>query len=308
MDMAIFNFEIAPVQVELLDEDDYDPTPPKKPVSIYGEIYQLGRHRLMVGDATIQKDLEDLMNGNLADLVLTDPPYNVNYQGTAGSIINDNMGESQFLEFLTDSFANLDRHMKQGAAFYIWHADSERYNFQAACHRVGWTVRQTLIWNKSSLVMGRQDYHWKHEPCLYGWKSGAAHYFIDDRTFTTVYSDPEIDFNKLKKQEAIDMLIRIFSEIHTSVIDEDKPSKSEYHPTMKPIRLIGRQINNSTKPGDIILDTFGGSGSTLITAEKLNRTCYMMELDPQYADVIIKRYEELTGDKAIRIKEGGTKK
>ncbi len=272
MDMSQFDFEIAPIKVESLEDDDFDPTPPKVPESCKGDIYQLGRHRLMVGDATKEKDMAALMDGTLADMLLTDPPYNVNYQGTAGNIINDNMGDAQFQELLIASFKAADQNMKQGAAFYIWHSDSERLNFQAACHNVNWTVRQVIIWNKSQLVLGRQDYQWKHEPCLYGWKSGAGHYFIDDRTFTTVHTDPQIEISKLKKQEAIELLEKIFEELQTTIIDEDKPSKSDLHPTMKPIKLIGRQINNSTRPDEIILDPFGGSGSTLIAAEQLNRT------------------------------------
>jgi site-specific DNA-methyltransferase (adenine-specific) len=307
MDMSAFDFDITPVKVNQLQEDDYDPEPPKEPTSKRGYIYMLGRHRLMVGDATEPDEVEALMDGKLADLLLTDPPYNVDYEGTAGKIINDNMEDSQFQNFLTDAFAIASNHLKQGGAFYIWHADSERFNFEAACRRAGFEIRQTIIWNKSALVLGRQDYQWKHEPCLYGWKAGAGHYFIDDRSFTTVYQE-ELDIHKLKKDEAIDLLEKIFSKVNATIIDEDRPRKSEYHPTMKPIRLIGRQINNSTKPREIVLDPFGGSGSTLIAAEQLNRSCYMMELDPRYADVIIKRYEDLTGDKVRIIKKGGTEK
>lgn len=166
---------------------------------------------------------------------------------------------------------------------------------------MGWKVRQCLIWNKNAINIGRQDYQWKHEPCLYGWKDGAGHYFIDDRTQATVYEDKIPVFSKMKKEEMRELLEQIYADkISTTVMNEDKPQLSAEHPTMKPIKLMARLIKNSTRPGEIVLDTFGGSGSTLIACEQLNRTCYMMELDPKYVDVIIDRWEQLTGKKAVK--------
>ena len=189
--------------------------------------------------------------------------------------------------------------MKEGAVFYIWHADSEGYNFRGACRDAGWKVRQCLIWNKNSFVMGRQDYHWKHEPCLYGWKDGAAHYFIDDRTQATVYEDKGIDLKKMKKDEMQQLLKKLLSDKQsTTVINEDRPSASSMHPTMKPIKLIARLLRNSSRQEELVLDLFGGSGSTLMACEQLNRKCYTMEYDPRYVDVIIQRWEEFTGRKA----------
>lgn len=218
------------------------------------------------------------------DLFLTDPPYNValgshdtpetarqRHRRTDGLIImNDKMEDGQFLEFLTKCFTIAKDQMKSGAAFYIWHADNESLNFRLALKNSGLTLRQTIIWNKSSITLGRQDYQWKHEPCLYGWKDGASHNWYSDRCQSTV-----LEFNK--------------------------PSRSEEHPTMKPLDLIGYQIQNSTKNNDVVLDLFGGSGTTLIACQQMNRRCYMLELDAKYCDVIIKRWETLTGEKAVKM-------
>lgn len=269
MDMSEFEFEIPGMGASIQD-DDFDIELPKVPKAKYGDIYKLGRHRLMCGDATDLKQVEELMGQVVADVFITDPPYNVDYEGTAGKIINDKQEDSQFQTFLTDAFSAANFILKPGGTFYIWHADSEGYNFRSACKNVGWQIRQCLIWKKNSLVLGRQDYQWIHEPCLYGWKAGASHYFIDDRSITTV-------------------------------MDEDRPSRSEDHPTMKPVKLIGRLISNSSKKNDTVVDTFAGSGTTLIAAEQLNRTAYLMELDPKYVDVIIERYEAFTGNKAEKI-------
>lgn len=306
IEMDQFGFELPTDTEPEAKEDDYDvdlglrAEPRIKP----GEIWQLGRHRLMCGDSTDPTAVETLMDGEQADMLLTDPPYNVNYEGSDGKKIeNDNMSDSSFKQFLIDAFKNATNSMKPGAAFYIYHADSEGYNFRSACRAVGWKVRQCLIWVKNSLVLGRQDYQWQHEPLLYGWKDGKAHYFIDDRSQTTVIEDAaRPDFKKLKKDELVAMLEDIYSDrTSTSVIHENKPAKNDDHPTMKPIKLLARQVKNSSQQGDLILDLFGGSGSTLITCEQLNRRCNMMEFDPKYAEVIIDRYEMLTGDKAIKL-------
>ena len=254
---------------EIIEDDP--PEPPEEAKSKLGEIYQLGNHRVMCGDSTKKEEVARLMDGEKADLVVTDPPYNVDYEGGTGlRILNDSMEDSSFRKFLEDSFSAVDNVMKPGAAFYIWHADSEGYNFRTACKNAGWQVRECLIWNKDSLVLGRQDYQWKHEPCLYGWKEGASHNWYGDRKQTTV-------------------------------LDFERPKKSDEHPTMKPVKLIAYQVQNSSKEGDLILDSFGGSGTTLIACEQLDRKCYMMELDPHYVDVIIERWENLTGEKAQKI-------
>lgn len=254
-------------------EDDYDVILPEEPKAKPGDIYQLGRHRLMCGDSTKPENVEQLMDGRKADLFLTDPPYNVDYEGKTKDslkIQNDSMVDEVFRKFLVDAFSAADGVMKQGAVFYIWHADSEEYNFRGACHELDWKVRQCLIWNKSCMVMGRQDYQWKHEPCLYGWKPGASHLWASDRTQTTV-------------------------------LNFDKPSRNKEHPTMKPIALFDYQIQNNTKSEDIVLDTFAGSGTTIMACEQNGRSAYCMELAPKYIDVIIDRWEKFTGEKAVKI-------
>ena len=261
--------------VGLTDEDEV-PEPPETPVTVLGDIWLLGDHRLMCGDSTSIDAIEKLMDGKKADMWLTDPPYNVAYEGKtkdALKIKNDSMKDNEFRQFLRDCYIAADSVMKAGAVFYIWHADSEGYNFRGAAKDAGWTVRQCLIWKKSVMVMGRQDYHWKHEPCLYGWKDGAGHLWAADRKQTTI-------------------------------LEFDKPSRNGEHPTMKPVELFQYQMLNNTKGQDIVLDSFGGSGTTCIAAEKNNRFAYMMELDPKYCDVIIKRWQDFTGKKAIHAETG----
>mgnify|MGYP000146112692 CR=1 FL=1 len=256
---------------EGLTDEDALPETPEEPITKPGDIWILGKHRLMCGDSTSIDHLEKLCNGRQVDMWLTDPPYNVAYEGGTKeklTIKNDSMDDDQFRQFLRDAYTAADAVMKSGAVFYIWHADSEGYNFRGAAKDCGWVVRQCLIWKKSSLVMGRQDYHWKHEPCLYGWKEGAGHLWAADRKQTTI-------------------------------LEFDKPSRNGEHPTMKPVALFEYQMLNNTKGGDIVLDSFGGSGTTLVAAEKNGRVAYLMELDPKYCDVIVKRWEEFTGKKAV---------
>jgi len=255
---------------EGLTDEDAVPEVPEEPKTKPGDIYRLGKHRLMCGDSTSIDALEKLCDRQLVDMWLTDPPYNVAYEGKtkdALTIKNDSMEDDQFRQFLRDSYTAADMVMKPGAVFYIWHADSEGYNFRGAAKDAGWTVRQCLIWKKSTMVMGRQDYHWKHEPCLYGWKDGAGHLWAADRKQTTI-------------------------------LEFDKPSRNGEHPTMKPVGLFEYQMLNNTKGGDIVLDSFGGSGTTLVAAEKNGRIARIMELDPKYCDVIVKRWEDFTGQKA----------
>lgn len=280
-----------------------------------GDVWKLGEHRLMCGSSTEEKDVEALINGELVDLVVTDPPYNVNYgsinetgyskeRNNANKILNDNMDDMSFNKFLFDFYTQMNNVLKPGGAFYIFHADSEGLNFRGALKDAGLQVRQTLIWVKNALVLGRQDYQWKHEPCLYGWKDGAAHFFIDDRSQTTVFEDEEKkDIKKMTKPELIKLIsdMKIMSEPNTTIIHENKPNLNDLHPTMKPVRLCGRLIKNSSKIGQIVYDGFGGSGSTLMACEQLGRKARLMELDPKYCDVIIARWEKFTGQTAEKI-------
>ena len=291
-----------------LDSELADELPPEEevqPRTKKGDIWQLGQHRLMCGDSTNLDDVKKLLNGEKVDVLITDPPYNVAYEGKTKeklTIQNDKMSGGAFREFLTQAFKSANEAMKPGAAFYIWHATREDMNFKAAAANVGFDVKQTLVWVKNTMVLGRQDYQWKHEPCLYGWKDGASHYFIDDRTQTTVFEDEKPEFNKMKKEELVRLLEEVYSDkISTSVIYEKKPARNAEHPTMKPVKLIARLIKNSAKLNDTVLDLFGGSGTTLIAAEQLARRCFMMEFDEHYCDVILTRWENLTGQTAERI-------
>lgn len=261
------------LQVETATEDEdfdidnaYDSI--EEPITKRGDIWILGRHRLMCGDSTRQEDIDKLMNGEQTDLVITDPPYNVNYEGTAGKIQNDNMDDESFYDFLTNFQKAMVSVMRMGAVAYIFHADSKGHLFRDSFIEAGLKLAECLIWEKNSLVLGRQDYHWRHEPILYGWKEGEAHYFVDDRTQDTI-------------------------------LCEDKPRESKLHPTMKPIPLVARLMKNSSKPGWNVLDPFGGSGTTIMAAEQLNRTAFSMELDEKFCDVIVKRWEQYTGQQAV---------
>ena len=305
LDMTQFGFELLSDQDNKEVIEDEAPEPQPEPKSRPGQIYQLGNHRLMCGDSTSIEDVQKLMDGCTADLVVTDPPYNVAIENSKGmKIQNDDMGKSEFLEFLTQAFYNLNAALKPGGVFYVWFASREHINFETALLKNNLEVRQELIWNKNGLILGRQDYQWKHEPCLYGWKEGAPHYFFDDRTQTTVIEDKKPDIKKMKKEEMAKLLEEIYSDkISTTIINEDKPSVNDLHPTMKPIKLIARQVKNSSKIGERVLDLFGGSGSTLITCEQLDRECYTMEYDPIYVDVIIQRWENFTGKKAVLIND-----
>lgn len=301
--------ETQEAEVDVLEDEAPEPEEDEETLCQPGDVWKLGRHRLICGDSTDQRTIWKLMQGETADLYLTDPPYNVDYVGKtkdALKIQNDAMSAEMFRSFLEQAFAAADGVLKPGGAFYIWHADSEGLNFRQAAENTGWRIRQCLIWNKNVFVMGRQDYQWKHEPCLYGWKEGAAHYFIDDRTLCTVIPDAqELQPRKMKKEELVAVLENILAQqTPTSVIDENRPSRSEEHPTMKPVKLMARLIRNSNRPDEIVLDSFAGSGSTMIAAEQLSRSAYMVELDPHYCDVIIKRWERFSGEPAERIVAG----
>ena len=305
LDMSQFGFEDLGKDDFNIEEDDFNfeerEESRPEPKSKRGDVYQLGEHILMCGDSTNPEDVYKLMNGEVADLVVTDPPYNVNISNSQGMTIeNDDLEDSYFKEFLNAAFSNMSEALKEGGAFYIWYGDSEDINFRTSCVNNALMIKQCLIWVKNHFNLGRQDYQWRHEPCLYGWKKGEGHYFIYDRTQDTVIEENSIDLESLEKEEAIELLKKIY-ETPSTIIYENKPTMNTLHPTMKPINLIGRLINNSSLEDEIVLDLFGGSGSTLIACQQLKRKCRMMEYDPYYADVIIERWEEYTGDKAVKI-------
>lgn len=248
------------------EDDDFDVGEElKKPVfSRAGDVWTLGRHRLVCGDSTKAETYEALMQGKKANLVVTDPPYNVNYEGTAGKIQNDNMASEKFFDFLFDAFSNMEKVMADDASIYVFHADTEGLNFRKAFDAAGFYLSGCCIWKKPSLVLGRSPYQWIHEPCLFGWKKSGKHQWYSDRKQTTVW-----EFEKTKKNTD--------------------------HPTMKPIPLLSYPIANSSMSNTLVLDPFGGSGSTLIACEQMDRSCYTIELDEKYCDVIVRRYVEFKG-------------
>ena len=292
IDMADFGFDLTAAENKVVEDDDFEMSVPEEPKSKLGDIYQLGRHRLMRGDSTNIENVKQLVGGAQIDLLLTDPPYNVNYEGNAGKIKNDNMEDTAFRKFLTDAFVCAWTVMKPGAAFHIWHADSEGYNFRGACRDAGFKVRQCLIWVKNALVLGRQDFQWKHEPCLYGEKAlpvGETAEYEDEDHEPCLYGwkDGKHYWFKNRKQ--------------TTILEFDKPLKSAEHPTMKPIKMFDYEIKCNTKESENVLDLFSGSGTTLMACEQDGRNAYCMEFDPKFVDVIINRWEQFTGEKAILI-------
>jgi site-specific DNA-methyltransferase (adenine-specific) len=257
------------------EEDDFDEAAPENPITVLGDLYEIGEHRLLCGDSTQTDAFEKLMQGELADMVVTDPPYNVAYEGKTKdslTIQNDSMGNDEFYTFLYDFYSALTTAVKKGGAIYVWHASSEIINFAKALVDAGWLLKQQLIWVKNTMVMGRRDYQWKHEPCLYGWLEGASHNWYSDRKQTTV-------------------------------IEWDKPQRNGEHPTMKPIGLFAYQIENSSKQGDIVIDAFGGSGTTMVACEQMKRKARIIEFDPKYCDVIVRRMVKL--DPSISVKRNG---
>lgn len=266
------DFSVAPEA----EEDDFEGTPPKVPITVLGDLYEIGEHRLLCGDSTQTDTFEKLFNGQMADMVLTDPPYNVAYEGKtkdALTIKNDSMGDDAFYQFLYDFYTAQSTVAKAGGAWYIWFADVEIVNFAKAFKDAGIKLTQMLIWHKNQMIMGRKDYHFKHEPYLYGWKEGAAHGWYSDRKQTTV-------------------------------LNFDRPNRNAEHPTMKPIPLFAYQIGNSSKQGDIVADGFGGSGTTMVACEQMKRKGYLVEFDPKYCDVIVARMIKL--DTTLPIKRNGT--
>lgn len=269
IDMGDFGFELEldNINIDSYGDEEYEISVPVEPKCKLGDVYKLGNHILMCGDSTSPESVRRLIGDGDVNLLLTDPPYNVDYVGKtdeALTMANDAMDDEQYVRFLVEAISNAVEHLKEGASYYIFHADEHGLAVRTAVNEAGLRVRQCLIWVKNSIVMGRQDYHWKHEPILYGWKDGAAHYFVNDRTQSTI-------------------------------LEADRPQRNDVHPTMKPLPLIKRLVANSTRPGDAVLDLFGGSGTTLIACEEMNRRCFMMEYDPGYCDVIIDRWTKFTG-------------
>ena len=309
-DIADFGIDLGfptgdPDEADKVTEDDFDEEKEQvETICQPGDLWQLGNHRLMCGDSTKKEDVAKLMQGELAHLWLTDPPYNVAVKNSQGmTIANDNMASDEFRIFLRNAFAAAYPVLDKGCPFYVWFASKEHINFEGALNDVGLQVRQELIWNKNHFILGRAHYQWKHEPCLYGWKGDSCRYFIDVRNRASVIEDnTEINIDKMKAAEMRALLHKIYEErIPTTVVNCMKPNKDEDHPTMKPVRLFGYQMANSSRPGDIILDSFGGSGTTIVAAEQLGRKARLMEYDPHYSDVIIARWEKLTGGKAVKI-------
>ena len=259
------------------DDFDVDEELEKPTFSKAGDVWTLGRHRLVCGDSTKAETFATLMQGRKANLVVTDPPYNVNYEGTAGKIKNDNMAGEKFYQFLFDAFSNIEKVMADDASIYVFHADTEGLNFRKAFADAGFYLSGCCIWKKPSLVLGRSPYQWQHEPCLYGWKKNGKHQWYSDRKQTTIW-----EFEKTKKNTD--------------------------HPTMKPIPLLAYPIQNSSMSNTLVLDPFGGSGSTLIACEQTDRSCATIELDEKYCDVIVKRYIEQVGsaDKVSVERDGKT--
>lgn len=290
-------------------QEDEPPEPPKAPTARRGDIWQLGSHRLMCGDSTEQKDIDALLNGAEINLLLTDPPYNVDVgscerphsSNNNVGIMNDSMDEEDFISFLTAALKNGFQHMKPGAAFYIWYAGLHHIEFETALRNVkDFKLSEQLIWVKSHFVLGRNsDYQWMHECCLYGWKTGAEHYFSDSRAESTVIEDSSVKLSTMKKDELIALCEKLMDmDKAGTVLRAGKPNSADLHPTVKPQELIAPLILNSSKKGWNVLDLFGGSGSTLIACEQTGRRCYTMELDPRYCDVIVQRWETFTGQKA----------
>jgi DNA modification methylase len=296
---------MAPEPIEGLTDEDEIPTIPEQPKSQRGDVWLLGEHRLMCGDSTQADDLAKLMDGDKADLVWTDPPYNVAVDGKAGKIMNDDMSKSEFRKFLQAVYVRYFENMREGAVIYVAHGESERAAFSDCLVEAGLKLSEVLIWVKQSGTLSRQDFNWKHEPILYGWKEGKGHHFCGDFTLTTVIDD-DLDIDKMKKDELVAMLKQIKEQMPTTIVRHDRPTKSDLHPTMKPVGLVQRMVEWSSMDGWIVLDLFGGSGSTLIACQKANRRARLMELDPKFVDVICKRYQDFTGKKATHAETGKT--
>ncbi|WP_411956880.1 site-specific DNA-methyltransferase [Paracoccus homiensis] len=323
-DLGLTGFDKSELDALMLGEDDVDaegltgdddaPGLKDHPVSRSGDVWILGDHRVMCGDSTSIEAVEALCAGDLVDCVWTDPPYNVAYETKAGKIDNDNLEDGQFRQFLLDAYSSAWAVMKPGAAIYVAHADTEGLNFRAAFREVGLKLSGCLIWRKNALVLGRSDYQWRHEPILYGWKPGAAHRWFGGRAQTTVHEFGDAPFivseDGSVQIEIGETVLRIsgadlkVEELVGSVVTAEKPRRSVDHPTMKPVELILPMVKNSSRRGDLVLDLFGGSGSTLIACQKSGRKARLMEFDPGYCDVIVRRWQEWTG-RVAHLEAGG---
>ena len=307
-------------KLEPEETKDDDEAPALKPDEVAdsqrGQLYRLGRHFLYCGDSTSAEDMAALMQGTRADLIVTDPPYNVDYENKAEllnkyrdcsrvqkatntKIDNDKMDDTQFTEFLQKAFSVMFERLKTGGVFYVWYAQLKSIQFETALKNAGGQIRQYIIWVKNHFSLGMTDYQWRHEPCLYGWKNGANHYWDGRRDLTTVY-DEKPNYKKMSKEELLQEITKLRGDnLPNTIIYEDKPARNEEHPTMKPVKLFQRLIKNSSKEDDAILDPFGGSGTSIIACEKLNRTAYVMELDPHYCDVIRKRWTKWAEENGV---------
>lgn len=298
-------FDDEPETEGLVDEDEC-PDTQAGTISQMGDVWILGNHRLMCGDSTSDTDMEALVDSKQVDMVWTDPPYNVAYEGGTDeklTIENDDMDDAQFRQFLRDLFTNAYAWTKQGGPIYIAHADSEGVNFRCAMIESGWLLKQCIIWVKNSMVLGRQDYQWQHEPVLYGWKPGAAHKWYGEFNKKTVIDDTP-DIKEMSKSELVNLVRTLQNALNTTVHRFDKPARNGEHPTMKPVELVAHMIRNSSRKGDKVLDLCGGSGTTMIACEKYGRHARIMEFDPKYADVIVRRWQKFTGQEAVLEKTG----
>ena len=306
-DVTLTGFDLAEAQelfgsgsMENVHEDNFDADAAiesvGEPKTKFGDLYILGQHRLLCGDCTQKEDVAKVLGGKQADIMVTDPPYNIDYgstiSGAGRDIANDNMSDNEFYQFLLSFYKATEANLKKGAPVYVFHSTKETINFTKALQDAGFKYAQTLVWYKNHFTLGRQDYQWIHEPILYGWKEGAGHYFINDRTLATVFEDIKENLKKMNKAELVEFVEKML-ETPTTVIKDNKPTRSADHPTMKPITLCAKLIYNSSHEGDTVLEPFGGSGSTLIASEQLNRKCCAIELEPKYCDVIVRRYKEL---------------
>lgn len=285
------------------DADDAVPEVPAETISAPGDVWLLGDHRLACGSSTDALIVASLFAGALADAVITDPPYGVAYESrnrkkAHRAIANDAVKDPELLELVGDSLGLALQFSNDGAACYVFHADSKRDVFEDAMTEAGYVVHQTLVWVKDSLALGRCDYQYQHEPCLYGWKPGGKHAWYGGRKHTTIVADQQPDFRAMEREDLAALLEDIYA--HTTVIHHDRPKRSDEHPTMKPVGLLSRFIVNSTKKAQLVYDPFLGSGSTLIACERQGRVCYGVELDPGYCDVIVNRWQTLTGKTATR--------
>ena len=303
-DIEALGFEIREAQrPEPVDEDDI-PDTPEEPKTQLGQMYQLGNHRLLCGDSTDPENLIRLLDGQLADCIFTDPPYNVAYQGGTKdklTIANDAMTEVEFTAFMTKAYRAMYLNAREGCPIYVCHADNAATTFRTTFAEAGWMMKQVLIWVKDNFVLSRQDYNWQHEPILYGWKPGAAHPWYGPFNDSTVLEYGPEQIGKMSKEELVDFVSKALA--HSTIVRIERPRRNAEHPTMKPVALITRVLGNSAKRGSIILDSFGGGGSTMIAAETLGMKAHLCELDPKYCDVIIERWEKYTGQKAQLVKE-----